>query len=115
MSEYLDDLNKKLESARKRVRKGRQVKALKDAAPDLFEIIDGEITLEINKGYGEIPLTRDEYLESHGAVRALKRMRNLMDAAEKDEVAAAQEVKVINDQVEQFKKDKELNGGQGQS
>lgn len=109
MSEYTDDLKKKLESARKRVRKGRQVKAIKEAAPDILEIIDGEISLEINRGYGDKPLNYEEYLESHGAVRGIKRIRNLMDAAEVDEASAAQEVKVINEQLEQFKKDK--NGG----
>ena len=112
MSDYLNDLELKLDAARKRVRKGRQVKALKDAAPDLFEIIDGEISLELNRGYAEKPLTHEEYLESHGAVRGIRRIRNLMDSAEREEIAASQEVRVINDQVEQFKKDKDANGTQ---
>lgn len=104
--DYEQQLNEKLAAARKRVRQGREVKALKSAAPTLFEIIDGEISLEINRGYGEKPLSYDEYLESHGAVRGIKRIRNLLDSKEAEEVAASQEVEGIQSTLKQIKDDK---------
>lgn len=103
MAEYIDELNEKLKAARKRVKKGREAKALKTSAPSLFEIIDGEISLEINRGYGEKPLSYEEYLESHGAVRGIKRIRNLLDSAAAEEAHAVEEVKAIEGSIKQFK------------
>lgn len=103
---YIDELEAKLQSSRNRVKQGREIKALKAGAPTLFEIIDTEISLEVNKGYGEKPLSYDEYLESHGAVRGIKRIRDLINSKEAEEVQAAQEVAAIQEQVKQFKDDK---------
>lgn len=100
---YIDELEAKLQAARIRVKQARQIKALKESAPELFEIIDTEISLEINKGYGDKPLTYEQYLESHGAVRGIKRIRNIMDAREAEEVAASEQVKTITENVKILK------------
>lgn len=105
--DYQQELNQKLAAARKRLRQGRQIRALKSAAPSLFEIIDGEISLELNRGYGDVPLSYEAYLESHGAVRGIRRLRNLMDARTIEEESASNEVKVIQDQLKQFDNDKQ--------
>lgn len=105
MGDYRQELEAKLQAARNRVKQGAQVKHLKAAAPTLFEIIDGEITLEVNKGYGDKPLSYDEYLESHGAVRGIKRIRNLLDSKEAEAQAAQQEVDGITSNIEQLKDD----------
>lgn len=97
-------MEQKLKSARSRVRVGREMKALKQSAPTLFEIIDGEISLEINRGYNDkTPLSYDEYLASHGAVRGIRRIRNLIDSREAEEVQASQEVKAIEDNIKLVK------------
>lgn len=105
MSDYTQELAAKLGAARERLKQGREIKALKSAAPTLYEIIDGEISLEINRGYGEKPLSYEEYLESHGAVRGIKRIRNLLDSKEAEEGAAAQEVNAIQDNLKQIQDD----------
>lgn len=97
---YRDELEAKLQAARQRVKKGREAKALKDSAPTLYEIMDSEISLELNRGYNDDkPLPYDDYLESHGAVRGIRRIRNLLDSAAVEEVVAAQEVKAIQDNI----------------
>lgn len=106
MSDYVGELNQKLSAARKRLRQGREIKALKQSAPTLFEIIDSEISLEVNRGYSETPLSYEDYLESHGAVRGIRRIRNLMDARAAEEESANNEVDTIRDQIKQFENDK---------
>lgn len=106
MADYVTELNKKLAAARTRVRQGREVKQLKASAPTLFEIIDGEISLELNRGYDIKPLSYEEYLESHGAVRGIKRIRSLLESKEAEEPAAHKEVEALDKQLEQFSDDK---------
>lgn len=96
MDDYKTQLAQKLEASRKRVRQGREMKALKESAPTLFEIIDGEISLAVNQMTDSKPLSYEEYLSKHGEVRGIMRIRNLIDAKEVEEVAAAQEVEAIN-------------------
>lgn len=103
---YRQDLDAKLKAAQKRVRQGRELKALKESAPSLFEIIDGEISMEVNRGYGENPLSHEDYLESHGAVRGIRRIRNIIDAREAEEGVASQEVQGIQETLKQFDNDK---------
>lgn len=102
---YVEELEKKLTASRKRVKEGREMKALKNSAPTLFDIIDTEISLELNRGYGDKPLSHEEYLESHGAVRGIRRIRNLIDSKEAEEVQASQEVSAIQDNLKQIKDD----------
>lgn len=102
---YVEQLNEKLGSAQKRVRQGREMNALKAAAPTLYEIIDLEISIEINKGYGDKPLPYHEYMASHGAAAGIRRIRNLMTGKEADEVPAAQEAEAIRDNLKQIKND----------
>lgn len=102
---YVEELEKKLAVSRKRVKEGREMKALKNSAPTLFDIIDTEISLELNRGYGDKPLSHEEYLESHGAVRGIRRIRNLIDSKEAEEVQASQEVSAIQDNLKQIKDD----------
>lgn len=106
MSDYVRELELKLQARRDAARKGNQVKVLKDSAPLLFEIIDGEISLEINKGYSDTPLSYEGYLESHGAVRGIKRIRNLLDSKEVEAVQASQEVQALENNLKQIKDDK---------
>lgn len=106
MSSYTEQLEAKLKASRDRVRMGREMKALKASAPTLFEIIDTEISFELNRGYNDSqPLSYNEYLESHGAVRGIRRIRNLIDGKEAEEVQAAQEVTAIQDTLQQIKDD----------
>ena len=103
---YRQDLGKKLEAARKRVRQGREFQALKVSAPSLFEVIDSEISMEVNRGYNDgSPLSYDDYLESHGAVRGLRRVRNLIDSKEAEAEVSAQEVEGIKETLKQFDND----------
>lgn len=105
MADYVQELENKLKAARIRVKQGREVKQLKASAPTLFEIIDGEISLELNRGYGNTPLSYDEYMASHGAVRGIRRIRDLLNSKEAEEVAASQEVTGITDNLKQIKND----------
>lgn len=102
---YVQELEAKLAASRKRVKEGREMKALKNSAPTLFDIIDTEISLELNRGYGDTPLTYEQYLASHGAVRGIRRIRNLIDSKEAEEVQASQEVTAIQDNLKQIKND----------
>lgn len=103
---YIDQLNEKLAAARKRVRQGREVKALKASAPTLFEIIDGEAHLIYTKTFGDKPLPYDEYLSAHGEMRGIKRIRNLIDSKELEEAAASQEVEAIQDNLKNMQNGK---------
>lgn len=97
LSKYQSDLGKKLAAAQERVRTGRQVKALKQAAPDFFEIIDLEISLSVNRAFGDKPLPYDDYLTEHGKVAGMRRVRDLLNSKEAEEVAASQEVTAIQE------------------
>lgn len=109
MSEYQQQLDEKLKAARKRVRQGREIKALKKAAPTLFEIMDEEISLALNRMNGAVPLSRDEYLSEHGKVAGIKRIRNLIDSKEVEEPMASKEVATIQGQQKQFTDDKKTS------
>lgn len=112
MADYVDELNKKLEAARKRVKQGNEARALKKSAPTLFEIIDGEISLEINRGYGEKALGYEEYLESHGAVRGIKRIRDLLNSKEAEADQAVAEAEAIKDNIKQIEDDRKKQAKQ---
>lgn len=105
MSEYTDQLQAKLESARKRVAEGNSVRQLKSSSPMLFEIIDTEISLAVNRAFAEKPLSLEDYLSAHGEVRGIKRIRNLLDSKEAEAVQAHQEVTAIEGNLKQLKDD----------
>lgn len=105
MADYMQELNDKLQAARARVKQGNEVKALKESAPTLFEIIDTEISLAVNRMNQDKPLSYDEYLSAHGEVKGIKRIRNLLDSKEAEAPAAQQEVKGIEDNIKQLKND----------
>lgn len=102
---YQQQLEEKLQAARKRVKQGREVKALKESASTLFEIIDTEITLAVSKMTQEKPVPYDEYLSLHGQVVGIRRIRNLLDSREVEEAPAAAEVTAIEDNLKQIKND----------
>lgn len=105
MSDYLTDLEKTLQSARQRVKQGRQAKALKAGAPLLFDIIDSEISLVVTRAFSEKPLDHDAYLSAHGEVKGIKRIRDLLTSKENDEIPASAEVTAIEENVKQLKDD----------
>jgi hypothetical protein len=109
MSDYVQELSKKLEAARKRVRQGVEVKQLKASAPTLFEIIDDEISLAVNRMTSPTPLSYEEYLSAHGEVLGIRRIRNLLNSKEIEEVSASEEVRVIEGQLKQFSDDKKTS------
>lgn len=100
---YLEESEAKLQAARKRVREGNEVRALKQSAPTLFTIMDSEISLELNRAFNEKPLSYDEYLESHGAVRGIRRIRDLLNAKEIQAPSAAQEAQSIEENMKLVK------------
>lgn len=100
MSDYTQELEEKLRSARKRVREGAEVSALKASAPTLFEIIDGEMSLAVNRAFSEKPLSHEEYLSAHGEVKGIRRIRNLIDAKEALQPQAAAEAEAIQNNLE---------------
>jgi hypothetical protein len=102
---YIDQLEDKLKAARGRLRQGREVAALKESAPTLFDIIDTEISLAVNRMTQDKPLDYDAYLSTHGEVKGIKRIRNLIDAKEIDAPQAQAEVKAIEDNIKQIKDD----------
>lgn len=103
--DYMVQMNQKLESARKRLKQGKEAKILKDGAPSLFEIIDGEISLVVNRMTQEKALSYDEYLDAHGQVRGILRIRNLIDSREAEAVQAKQEVEALETNVQQIRND----------
>lgn len=100
---YIQEMEAKLKAAQSRVKQGREMKALKAGAPSLVEIIDGEITLAVNKMTQENPLNFNEYLSLHGQVVGIRRIRDLMNSKEVEEVHAAAEAKSIQDNIELVK------------
>ena len=102
MSEYTDQLEEKLKASRARLKQGREMKTLKDGAPTLFEIIDGEISLAVNKMTQAKPLDYDEYLSVHGQVVGIRRIRDLINSKEAESIVAQQEVQSIEEQLETF-------------
>lgn len=110
-SDYLQQLDAKLEAARKRVKQGREVKALREAAPTLFEIIDAEITLSVNKMTQPTPLSYETYLSTHGQVVGFIRIRDLLNAKEVEAVVAAEEATAIENNLKQLKDDQKQKQG----
>lgn len=106
MSDYVTQLNEKLVAARKRVKQGAEARALKESAPTLYEIIDGEISLAVNKMTQNEPLSHEQYLSAHGQVVGIRRIRDLLNAKESEEVTSAQEVEAIKDNLERMNNDK---------
>src|SRR5690349_8586155 len=106
MEKYQKELVEKLAAAQKRVRQGRAVKALKDNAPDLFEIIDIEITLGLNKLTQPEPLSDREHLATHGYIKGLQKARDIMNAVEKQEVSAAAEARAVDEQLQSITKNR---------
>lgn len=105
MSDYIQDMEAKLKTARQRVKQGREVRQLKESAPTLFEIMDTEISLAVTKMTAPTPLSYDEYLSQHGRVAGIKSIRDLLNSKEAEEVVANQEVSAIDEQLTQFKND----------
>ena len=81
------------------------MKALKAGAPTLFEIIDGEISLIINKMNQEKPLDYEAYLSAHGEAKGIRRIRDLVNSKEAEEIQASQEVTALTDNLKQIKDD----------
>ena len=106
MADYVQELELKLEASRNRLKQGREMSAVKSNAPTLFEIIDGEISLAVNRMTQPTPLSYDEYLSAHGEVKGIKRIRDLINSKEAEAVQAQQEVTAIEGQLEQFSNDK---------
>ena len=104
MDDYTKNLNQRLASLRKRVRQGNEITALRASAPTLFEIIDGEISLELNRAFGDKPLGYEDYLESHGAVRGIKRIRSLLEAKEAEVESSVNAAQAVEDDLKQIKK-----------
>lgn len=105
-SEYIEQMEKVLKSRRAAVKVGREMKALRESAPTLFEIIDGEISLVVNKMTQTKALSYDDYIELHGQVVGIRRIRELINSKEVEEEQAAQEVKAIEENIKLVK-----NGG----
>lgn len=103
---YVQELEEKLEATLKRAKEGEQAKQLKHNAPVLFDVVDGEISLAVNRAFGDKPLPYEEYLSAHGEVKAFRRVRNLLDAKEVQANQAQQEVDAIQSNLKQIKDDK---------
>lgn len=103
--DYMIQMGKKLDAARARLRQGKEVQALKVGAPTLFEIIDGEISMVVNRMTAEKALSYDEYLDNHGQVRGILRIRNLIDSKDAEAVQAKQEVTAIEENIENIRND----------
>lgn len=106
MSDYKTQLNEKLAAAQARLKQGREVKQLKASSPTLFEIMDTEISLAVNKMTQEEPLSDRDYLQAHGYVRGIMKIRNLLNSKEAEEASTSKEVEAIQGQLEQFEDDK---------
>lgn len=105
--DYQQQLSQKLEAAKKRVRQGQEIKALKGSAPTLFEIIDGEVSMLVNQMTQPEPLSYEEYLSKHGQARGFLRIRNLIDSKEAEADSAAQEVEAIKDTLKTIQDEKQ--------
>ena len=103
MSDYTDQLEAKLQASRNRLKQGNEIKSLKSNAATLFEIIDGEISLVVNKMTTPTPMSYEEYLSAHGQVVGIRKIRDLINSKEAEAVSAQQEVKAIEEQLKQFK------------
>lgn len=102
---YIEDLENKLVAARKRVSQGNEARALKDSAPTLYEIMDTEISLAVNKMTQKEPLSYEDYLSVHGQVVGIRSIRDLLHSKEVEAPAALQEADAIDKQLKQFKQD----------
>lgn len=113
MADYVQELQEKLQASRNRLKQGNEMKNLKAGAPTLLEIIDGEISLAVNRMTQPTPLSYDEYLSAHGEVKGIKRIRDLINSKEAEAVQAQQEVAAIEEQLEQFSNDKKQQQTRG--
>lgn len=105
MADYMQEMEEKLQAARKRVKQGNEVKALKESAPTLFEIIDTEITLAVNRITQDKPADYDTYLSTHGEIVGIRKIRDLLNSKEVEAPAAQQEVEGIQENMKQIKDD----------
>lgn len=107
MADYESQLAAKLSAARKRLAQGNEMKALKNSAPTLFEIIDGQITLELNKMTAEEPLDYDKYLSVHGRIKGMQSIRSLINSKEAEAPAAQQEADAIENNIQNIRNEKQ--------
>lgn len=99
----MQELNDKLNAARKRVNKSRNFKAIQEASPDLLEVMDLEVSLALNRMTADEALSYDEYLSEHGVVKGIRKIRNLMNSAIAEEQSASNEVNEIEKQIKSIK------------
>ena len=105
MSDYVQELEAKLKATRQRAKEGEQAKQLKANASVLYDVIDGEISLAVNRAFSDTPLPYEEYLSAHGEVKGIRRIRNLLDAKEVQAGQAQAEVDAIQSNLKQIKDD----------
>lgn len=105
MADYVSELEAKLKSTRARLKQSREIKHLKAAAPTLFEIIDSEISLAVNRMNQDKPLEYDAYLSAHGEAKGMRRIRDLINSKEADEPQALAEAKGIQENLKQIRND----------
>lgn len=105
MADYVSELEEKLKSTQKRLKASNQIKHVKSAAPLFFEIIDGEISLVLNRMTADKPLDYDAYLSAHGEIKGMKRIRDLVNSKEADGAVAQQEAEGIQQNLKQIKDD----------
>lgn len=97
---YRDQLDKDIAAAQKRVSDGV-------AASNFLETSEGKliqdwinmsVSRELDKMTAKVPMTDEEYLESHGAVRVLKEFNVMLQSKAAVGTAAQAEVEALNEQ-----------------
>lgn len=101
---YRQELEEQLVSARERIRQGREAKNLKDNSKVLYEIIDLEISLLVNEMAGGTPLDRDTYLDVHGQLKGIRRIRDLLESKIVELPSVEQTAEATQNQLESLKK-----------
>lgn len=102
MSDYIEDLSKKIKETRKELEESHAVRTLlgNDAAKPVFDLVSLQITELVGRAFQDKkPLTYEQYLSIYGQVLGLRGfMQELQGKADKN-VVLNEQVRIMDEQL----------------
>lgn len=103
MSDYKQTLMAQLELNRKKINKARSLTAFKEGVPDILDVVSDEISKRVDSMTAKSPLSYEDYLDAHGAVRALRDFNDILTSSEAKAASIEPVIKTQEDQLKQVK------------
>lgn len=94
--DYLEQREAKLEEKRKKLAKAVKSKQFKESGSGelVLDFLNEQISRDLNKAFGQEPLTYEQYLSTHGKVKAMQLLIAQIDGSAEQEASLQEEVKL---------------------